>query len=922
MDQEWKYPGSKWWKFDFHVHTPASLKDYEKPDTTVEEWLKSCVEAGLDCVVVADHNCGDWIAKLKTAYDELASNEPQPDWFRPLTIFPGVEITVSLGTGRVHLLGVFDPNITDGSTISAVLGQCGITSGFGDSQNTSTDTTFEVTAQKIKSAGGIPIAAHIDGNHGLLKDITTLNPELQRSLNSIYAAEFCDLHAFDSAALELRKLVDGLAPLAGSDAHSPIEIGRHATWVKMSRPSIEGLRLALLDKEFCLSFEMDNPNRTPDFFIKSLEITSMHHCGRVPGKPLRIEFHPRFNALIGGRGSGKSTILDSIRIAARREGELNEFDVLRDNLARFKAHATRKGVMLEDTELLLGIGRMGDEYRLRWRFDSTGMVLEKKKDKNWTEVEAGDLRQRFPMSMFSQKQIEKLAENPNGLLEILDRSPEVNRAEWNQRWEEAKNRFLKLRFRKREFKQQLEREEEIKARLTDVEHDLMHYEERGHGAIFKQFQQRNEQQRALPLVDDFGGLADRILLLAEEPAINDFPFHLFADDDPAKLEVSMIHGEAALALKDVQLRLRELVTEVGGISAERKRKLEESSWYRDVSSALEKYHALVQEYELKDSHFDPSLYGKWVQEKARLHQELMRLDALKRDSEQLQVDLRKEFDGLTALRRELYDKRTTFTKSVIGDNAYVRMEVVPYGDTEEVNSEYRSLLGLDENSSFSSSILDENGGLLWNLSKWEEGSKSSRLPQLIQEIKLQTLNLAAGEMQDALSCVKLPFIKRLQGIAETHPSNLDELLCWWPEDLLRVKYVKDPAKSKFEELEKGSAGQKAAAILAFLLSHGETPLIIDQPEDDLDNALIYDLVVRQIHENKKNRQLIVVTHNPNIVVNGDAELVYSLHLINGQIQVEVAGGLEEQAVRNRICDIMEGGREAFDKRYKRITLEV
>ena len=109
--------------------------------------------------------------------------------------------------------------------------------------------------------------------------------------------------------------------------------------------------------------------------------------------------------------------------------------------------------------------------------------------------------------------------------------------------------------------------------------------------------------------------------------------------------------------------------------------------------------------------------------------------------------------------------------------------------------------------------------------------------------------------------------------------------------------------------------------MAFLLSHGSEPLIIDQPEDDLDNALIYDLIVKQIHDNKNKRQIVIVTHNPNIVVNGDAELVFVLKFENGQVRVEREGGLEEASVREAICTIMEGGRKAFDKRYKRITLE-
>jgi dihydroxyacetone kinase DhaKLM complex PTS-EIIA-like component DhaM len=82
------------------------------------------------------------------------------------------------------------------------------------------------------------------------------------------------------------------------------------------------------------------------------------------------------------------------------------------------------------------------------------------------------------------------------------------------------------------------------------------------------------------------------------------------------------------------------------------------------------------------------------------------------------------------------------------------------------------------------------------------------------------------------------------------------------------------------------------------------------------------LVVQQIHLNKSRRQLVIVTHNANIVVNGDAELVHVLRFAGGQVQLAESGGLEEERIRSAICDIMEGGRQAFEKRYKRMTLEV
>ncbi len=121
-------------------------------------------------------------------------------------------------------------------------------------------------------------------------------------------------------------------------------------------------------------------------------------------------------------------------------------------------------------------------------------------------------------------------------------------------------------------------------------------------------------------------------------------------------------------------------------------------------------------------------------------------------------------------------------------------------------------------------------------------------------------------------------------------------------------------------LAQGSPGQQTAALLAFVLGYGQEPIILDQPEDDLDNTLIYEVLVRRLREIKVTRQVVVVTHNPNIVVHGDAELVVSLDSQGGQSRIAFSGGLQEQKARDEICRVMEGGRAAFESRYRRIML--
>lgn len=154
------------------------------------------------------------------------------------------------------------------------------------------------------------------------------------------------------------------------------------------------------------------------------------------------------------------------------------------------------------------------------------------------------------------------------------------------------------------------------------------------------------------------------------------------------------------------------------------------------------------------------------------------------------------------------------------------------------------------------------------------------------------------------------------------PEFADRIWSWFPEDDLRIEYSQRGDGSQWTTITQGSPGQKAAALLAFLLAFGDAPLILDQPEDDLDNHLIYSLIVKQIRANKLRRQLIVVTHNPNVVVNGDAEMVHAFDYRGGQCRVVQRGALQERALRDEVCRVMEGGREAFARRWARLGREV
>ena len=112
-----------------------------------------------------------------------------------------------------------------------------------------------------------------------------------------------------------------------------------------------------------------------------------------------------------------------------------------------------------------------------------------------------------------------------------------------------------------------------------------------------------------------------------------------------------------------------------------------------------------------------------------------------------------------------------------------------------------------------------------------------------------------------------------------------------------------------------STGQKCTAILPMLMLDSANPLLIDQPEDNLDNRFMVNTIVKRIRAAKIRRQLVFVTHNPNIPVLGDAERVFVLASDGRQARVANVGSVEER--REDIVTLLEGGRDAFLERKDR-----
>ena len=143
-------------------------------------------------------------------------------------------------------------------------------------------------------------------------------------------------------------------------------------------------------------------------------------------------------------------------------------------------------------------------------------------------------------------------------------------------------------------------------------------------------------------------------------------------------------------------------------------------------------------------------------------------------------------------------------------------------------------------------------------------------------------------------------------------------MLWFPDDLVSVRYRPKP-KGDFVAVDRGSPGQRTAALLTVILQMGTDPLLLDQPEDDLENKLIRHLAVATLKSIKRSRQLIVSTHNANVVVTSGAENILVLEHGEPLPAIEADGTLQRAAVRDNVCEILEGGEEAIKTRYRRLV---
>ena len=988
------YPGAKWWKVDFHTHTPES-HDYANGEQdaavkaalkqqTPEDWLRHHMAAGLDAVVVTDHNSTGFVSRLQTAYDAMVRADPA---FRPLVIFPGFELSVN---GGLHLLAVFDPD-RDLEEISGVITACGYKGKRGETDNGVCSESFENCVKIIKDHGGLSIAAHIDKPCGLLWQDAALDsrayrnlrnqqgmshadalqqmfndgditskikeqvPSVGQTLNLVLEAGLDALEVRDWAKLpethiQHHPMLARLARVTGSDSHMPRDIGRNGfSMVHMTQPNLEGLRMAFADgsairarggdsvKEswsVCPIAKTDitDWNVWPDHAVEKITVAQLKSAGRVA--PLEMPLHPRLNVLVGGRGSGKSTFVHALRLATQRGRELPRYEgetPVRESpagdfwrWAQIPANRGQDGVILrndrENSAIRVLYRSPSQSAELDWQASFLGQGARSSPP----TVRIGDLgtpptedggayvTSRFPISIYSQKQVLEMSRGSAGLMEIIDR--EQNVASLEEQLKQAVATYSATRAKIRELSTTLANEAQDTASLKDIVSEL----EKIQSDAVKEYQRRQSQARALlpNLKPDSPQLllAQELNEQADRLGLPDLPATLVPATDVEVLTAHTLYQNTQKELDAIATQVRAQAAAIHAVLTKLDQDLRSSAWFDACKNSKAAYEALLG---AQTTAFDPARLTKLNQDRTQLETRLAKHQGTRNEIALLEASATQQLASVHTARKAISTSRESFVAIHNAKDTLLKLTVVPMGaELGSVERSLREAMGVD-GEKFSPSI-----GLA-------EGARADSLLHVFRNAATREGD-AAAVRQRLLEL--MDSTENEQGFADlqnnlkrqltTNPSRRESIETWFPDDLLKLEY-RTAESDSWKSISQGSIGQQTAAVLSFLLSFGNEPLVLDQPEDDLDTRMIMSLIVEQVRTMKEHRQIIIVTHNPNIVVHGDADLVHAMEDMNGQVSrnSNASGGLQEKATRQFICDVMEGGTIAFRKRFDRMGRE-
>lgn len=920
--------GAHFYRCDFQVHTPRDTNwqgqrataDEERKEFS-EKFVRACREKKLHAVAITDHHDFAMFPHIRAAAQAEVGVDGKPIVPEDrLVVFPGLELTLGVPCQALLILDADLP--TD--RLQLVLEALAI-----EATDTAVDSLPPVVRlDRIQTFGelyeALDTRSWLRGRYIVLPNVTDKGHGtlMRAGMQAKYKKMPC-VGGYLDGTVETkvgqgnRRIFDGLdanwgnhrlALFQTSDCRSESfhELGRHSTWVKWAIPTAEALRQACLAEESRIS---QKAPQLPSVFISRLVVTNSKFLG-----PVDLGLNAQYTALIGGRGTGKSTILDYLRWCLCDQPASVDTEDVANPLARQKRliEATLKPFD-GHVEVHFTINEIPHLVR---RHAQTGETFLKVGDADLSKVREGDIRSLLPVHAYSQKQLSS----------VSVRVEELNRfvtAPIKARLDELDRSIDEISGRLRENYATLQRHRNLDtsvARSVLSEKSLADQAANLRASLTGLSEADLELLNNRPTVDcarDAVGAWQRELeqaLVAADRVVEQTSGSV-SDLSPLMDGPKSIEQGVEAVRTETRQVLQALSAAIEAATAAARRATNDASelsTYRSVvRSAMANYEIAYEEVKARSTAHEAKL-SELAEVDTRRKAAASLLQQQQRELKELgdpyaaQIRLRNELVAQYQERSNCLEAQCQQVTALSG--GLLRAEMRRGHGLDSVESKLRSLTA---GSGLRGTRIDE---LFQNLRK--ETDPIETWESVL--VELETLLLIGGEGQ--LTSQQTPNLTRL-GLPVADQRRIQPKMspdAWL--DLALTPIADQPVfeyqtkEKEFISFELASAGQQATALLRVLLSQRGMPLIIDQPEEDLDSQVIQD-IVRRLWDAKRGRQVIFSSHNANLVVNGDAELVVVCDYrtagdqSGGKIKVE--GAIDIPAVREEITRVMEGGEKAF-----------
>lgn len=878
---------AKWYKIDFHTHTPES-NCFPDKEVTPKEWLKAAKDSGINAVVVSDHNSVGWIRKIEEFKAEFEEEE--------FKVFYGIELCVS--SDFTHFLIIFDDKMTVTEIEDAVIKYLGL------SRKDWADTTVNISEDKLKTLCMelkekiFVIPAHFASNKGLGKSTENAIRKYQEfvSFSAIEVRNDEDVREYNNKlknrAINRAVLITGSDNPSNKDEaqHSIEGFGKMFTWIKLSTLSFEGLRQVFIDSEHrCINWltlqkigVQFDPNETTYNYISGIEFEGISHMTKM-----NMRFSPNLNCIVGGRGTGKSTIVDAINYGVGNKRELSECKLLEKTLAREAKISTFFNFGI-DKPYVIKASRKGKQ------------IVTEVEDNNGSVENPPE----FKIDFYGQKEIFSLIEEDDNitnqktssLVKMIDEKISADMYSYS---DEIDSAILNMQKYSEEYKSNRKKIRElptIKAEIEKADAILKKFKASGIEGARKDFESIDNKIKNVEktFVSELNAVNGAIARFKEQEEALEFQIKKLDESEENTIEL-----ETLKKIKDMNQTIIDFLNQKKCAVETLEKSYGASFTYKKREDIHRKYLNALEEVKNTGGEDINAIQDQLQKNKKRYND----LIILQNGQGDIEKKIEESIDIFIDKRLELSQKRQNVIDNLNLDN--ISIKVIPLGHLMRWKANLQKEFGKE--GTFDNDFQNLVNKSLSDNNNWEQYKALLKF-MLITD---------SGNIEEILGCSTDARFAKLW-IDKYNNDTLSSIVKVLPEDKLQIKIIDENGEIDINE---GSPGQKSAAILAFILNSGENPLIIDQPEDDLDNSLIYSLVVKSIRRMKSKRQIIIVTHNPNIPVLGDAEGIIILERNNqGKVTFrknKKAGCIEEKLIREGICEIMEGGEDAFRKREKK-----